>query len=116
MGHPRTTPQVLSALQSYQPGIDVNAQDLADETGLTIEQVRAAMRSLIASEKHNIEVVLRGRTWRYHGPAKTTKGKKSEPAEDRLFTLVGKLASGERIARGDSTGNIYVVTELELGN
>jgi len=116
VGHPRTTPQVLSALQSFTHGVDVNMDDLTHETGLEVEQVRAAMRSLVASEKHNIEVVLRGRTWRYHGPAATAKGKKSATAEDKLFTLVGKLASGERIARGDQTNTIYVVTELELGD
>lgn len=116
MGHPRTTPQVLAALASYPAGTDVNAQDLADETGLEAEQIRSAMRTLIASEKHNIEVVLRGRTWRYHGPAKPAKGKKSAgPVEDVTYTKVGKLSTGEVIARGNQTEVIYVLTELGLG-
>lgn len=115
MGAPRTTPKVLAALQAFTTGVNVSVADLADESGLETEQVRSAMRKLIESEKHKIDVVLRGNTWRYFGPAANVPGQRQpEVKEDHLFERIGKLASGEVLVRGDQTETIYVVTELAL--
>jgi hypothetical protein len=108
MGAPRTSPKVLEALQQF-PNRDVNSDQLSRSSGLTREQVRSAMRTLVADDPR-ITVVLRGNTWRY-----TPETAKSEtPQADTSFSRIGVLASGDILVRGDQTEQIFVLSELEL--
>lgn len=131
MGYPRTTPKVLAALEKRR-GRNVSREELVTATGLTDEQIRSAIRSLIDRENQPIKIVQRGAMWylpeegEVSRPARVARPiggrpgsvirsapKVQVPDEDEIFERVpGRTQSGDVLVRGDATDTIYRVVPL----
>lgn len=107
MGAPRTTPQVLDALNKKR-GHTVTVADLTASTGLNAEQIQSAVKRLISRNGLPITEVVKANAWRYERED-AAQGK--EPA-DSLFEVVGEAAKGDIIVRGDVTGKLFKVLPL----
>lgn len=116
MSKTKVTPRLYDVLSSERYfGKVVSLSDLGQRTGLTDVQVQNGMRSLVASGKYDMEVVIRGNAWRFNGPAGKEAPAPTRAHEDRTFSYVGRIASGETLVKGDTTDRVYVLTDLELG-
>jgi hypothetical protein len=86
MGHSPTVPVVLDYL-AKRVGQSVSIGEITDATKLTEKQVQAAIQN--ARSRHGcaeaIEVVFRGRQWRYD----PTKTKQSASTGKRMFEEIG---------------------------
>lgn len=116
MGAPRIRPAIVEYFHDHA-GRSVSVAQLTKATGLTADQVRPVVRSLIRSGTP-ITVVAAGQVWRFDDdkPTATVTALKPKPSvaetPDTLFEAVGSNAKGEIIVRGDVTGSLFKVVRL----
>lgn len=133
MGYATHSDKVLKIITA-NPGTVIYRDDIAEDTGLTLDQVTVAMRRVLSDKEsaivRDLDVIIRGRAWAYH-PNRTavidtpTKRVKVTPVEEpvkvapalvaspRGETLekTGKTAAGEIVVR-DEKGTLFKVVPL----
>lgn len=107
MGGAPVTPKVLAILTEQFAGKVVTSDQLVAKTGFTQQQVRMSMRQLVDRDDLKVDVIQRGRTWRFDYARAVDNG----PA-DTLFEVVGTSAKDEVIVRGDATKRLYKVVAI----
>lgn len=107
MGGTRVAPAIISYL-AQRPGKIVTIDTLARNTGLTESQIQSAIHNYRRNPEgeQTIEVIRRGRSWRFTTIAVDTPD--PTPAEPslpsspgKLLEVIGRAQSGDLIARDD---------------
>jgi hypothetical protein len=86
-------------------------KDIEAETGLTETQIRTAINHMVSRNTGgmaSVEVMQRGRMWRWKGPNSKTENSDN----GSLFEYLARTKSGTIIVQ-DENGNVYRMTELE---
>ena len=122
MGHPVIVGKLIEVLNARQ-GQTLTREQIAGLAGVTPDQVRDAMRTLVQRSNGTIEVVTRAHAWRMapdqvHAPAPTVpaqvapKGAKSKSVEmPELLEVLGTTRAGGLMTRSED-GRLWEAKEL----
>lgn len=135
MGYETYSDKVLKILTN-SPGIVLYRDDIAEDTGLTLEQVTTGMLRVMKTDfSKYIDVAVRGRAWAYHPnraavvesptrkvrvvPVEETVAPAPAPKDDKpkvtpvgdSFERVGKSDNGDVVVK-DMKGTLYKVVKL----
>lgn len=122
MGGSRIGSHVLTQLIN-SAGTVVTVEDLAKRTEFSERQVRDSIAHMVSKGSLDIEVVIPGRAWKYHNRRVVAINRNAEATGNQprlgpptlspgaLLEVLGKMESGDLIARGDGE-RLYRVTPL----
>lgn len=101
--------KVREILKDFK-GEVISTEYIADELGLPVEAVQSCIRNMMRDKVAEIEVVTRGREWRYLGDSPVGNAKQEFPFTAKIQVLT--TAHGKFVFNMD--GVIYVAKPLEF--
>lgn len=108
MGGRSTTPQVLSAVSRHGAGSLVSRDALAEETGLTGEQVAAVMYRAAKRPDPPVKVEQRGYVWRVlAGPEA-----EAEVVDDGMISFEVVEHLGDSLVLADFDGGLWLAKRI----
>lgn len=102
-------PKVLEFLHKH-PGVEVFASDLAEVTGTDTRAIQSCLSNYLREATPvDLQVVVRGNSWRYLPNGKPSAPKGSDAK--RVFEELATTKAGELLIQ-DEAGTVYLAREL----
>lgn len=100
-------PTLVAALTKFTPGQHVTRDELTRITGLSGEQISAAMRKIVLDQKFPLETVYGGNTWR----VKPTAEGAPVLANTLTVRIIEEFGPNRMV---EADGNLYVMKYVGL--
>lgn len=114
MGRHQNIRHLVVAHLAKNAGKPVTAEELMSSTGLSLTQIQAQMRMMIA-DGQPVTVIARARVWVFSPEPETEPETVTEPGDPsgEIFEGIGRTRSGAIIVR-DGNGVLYVAREMDI--